>query len=77
MRMTWKYFFLKIATMDESWVSHFLPESKQQSKQWSKKGAKAPRKAKREESKKKLMYCLFFDSRGAIYQHFVPKVCHH
>ena len=42
--------------MDESWVSHFLPESKQQSMQWSKIGAKPPRKAKREESKKKLMY---------------------
>ena len=23
--------------MDESWVSHFLPETKQQSKQWSPK----------------------------------------
>ena len=59
--------------MDESWVSHFLPESKEQSKQWSKKGAKPPRKAKRVESQKKLMYVLFFDSKGPIYQHFVPK----
>ena len=38
-----------------------------------KKGARPPKKAKREESKKKLMYCLFFDGRGAIYQHFVPR----
>ena len=60
--------------MDESWVSHFLPETKQMSKQWSAKGAKPPRKAKRVESKKKLMYVLFFDSKGPIYQHFVPKV---
>ena len=38
------------------------------------KGAKPPRKAKRVESQKKLMYVLFFDSKGPIYQHFVPKV---
>ena len=63
----------KVVTMDESWVSHFMPETKQQSKQWSPKGAKPPRKAKRVESKKKLMYVLFFDSRGPLYQHFVPK----
>ena len=80
--------------MDESWVSHFMPETKQQSKQWSPKvrvspfaipicflnplshfkGSKPPRKAKRVESQKKLMYVLFFDSKGPIYQHFVPKV---
>ena len=35
--------------------------------------SRAPKKAKREESKKKRMYVLFFDARGAIYQHFVPK----
>ena len=28
----------KIVTMDESWISHYLPETKQQSKEWSKKG---------------------------------------
>ena len=64
----------RIVTMDESWVSHFLPETKEQSKQWSPKGAKPPRKAKRVESQKKLMYVLFFDAKGAVYQHFVPKV---
>lgn len=62
-----------VVTIDESWVSHFMPETKVQSKEWSKVGAKPPRKAKRVESKKKLMYVLFFDSRGPIYQHFVPK----
>ena len=64
-----------IVTVDESWVSQFMPETKQQSSVWTKKGANPPRKAKRVESKKKLMYVLFFDSKGPIYQHFVPKVC--
>ena len=68
------HFDLKVVTMDESWVSHFLPERKQQSKEWSKVGAKPPRKAKRTESQKKLMYVLFFDAVGPIYQHFIPKV---
>ena len=51
-----------------------MPEKKVQSKEWSPIGAKPPRKAKRTESQKKLMYCLFFDSKGPLYQHFVPKV---
>ena len=67
-------FMDKVVTVDESWVSHYMPETKAQSMQWSEPGAKPPRKAKRVESKKKLMYVLFFDSKGPIYQHFVPKV---
>ena len=45
----------KIVTIDESWVSHYMPETKVQSKEWSEIGARPPRKAKRVESKKKLM----------------------
>ena len=30
----------KVVTMDESWVSHFQPESKEQSKQWVEKDAR-------------------------------------
>ena len=48
-------FILKIVTIDESWVSHYMPETKVQSKEWSEIGARPPRKAKRTESKKKLM----------------------
>ena len=32
----------KVVTMDESWVSHFMPETKQQSKQWSPKVRVSP-----------------------------------
>ena len=71
--MRQRSFKTQVVTVDESWVSHFMPETKQQSKEWSPKGAKPPRKAKRTESQKKLMYCLFFDRRGPLYKHFVPK----
>ena len=47
-----------MVTVDESWVSHFMPETKVQSKEWSEIGAKPPRKAKRTESQKKLMYVI-------------------
>ncbi|XP_014467559.1 PREDICTED: histone-lysine N-methyltransferase SETMAR-like, partial [Dinoponera quadriceps] len=32
-------------TMDETWVHHFTPETKEQSKQWTQKGEPAPKKA--------------------------------
>jgi len=31
-------------TMDETWIHHYTPESKQQSKQWTEAGCSAPKK---------------------------------
>lgn len=66
-------FFRSIVTMDESWVSFFTPEMKAQSKQWLEKGAPPPKKAKVQNSTKKIMLVAFFDIKGMIYQHWVPK----
>ncbi|KAK2578747.1 hypothetical protein KPH14_012273 [Odynerus spinipes] len=38
-------FLRRFITMDETWVHHFTPETKEQSKQWTKKGESAPKKA--------------------------------
>jgi [histone H3]-lysine36 N-dimethyltransferase SETMAR len=62
-----------IVTMDESMVSFHTPETKQQSKQWLKKGEPGPVKAKVQASRTRMMVMAFFDSKGLIYTHYVPK----
>ena len=62
-----------VVTTDESWVSFSTPETKEQSKQWVAKGSKPPVKALKTFSEKKVMIIPFFDSKGLIYTHYVPK----
>ena len=62
-----------IVTMDETAVSFHTPETKRQSKQWVKKGMPGPVKAKVHASRTKQMVLAFFDSRGMIYCHTVPR----
>ena len=49
-----------IVTMDETMVSLFTPERKEQSKQWLPKGSPAPVKAKTQASMRKRMALAFF-----------------
>ena len=37
-------FMRRFITMDETWVHHYTPESKQHSKQWTEAGCSAPKK---------------------------------
>ncbi|XP_071081533.1 histone-lysine N-methyltransferase SETMAR-like [Haliotis cracherodii] len=59
--------FLK-RTMDETWVLHFEPESKQQSKQWKHVTSPTPKKAAG-----KVMASVFWDSEGVIMVDWLPK----
>ncbi len=68
-----KAFLEKIITVDETWLSYTTPETKNQSKQWLPRGSGPPRKAKVVASDKKVMVIAFFDIRGLIYTHYVPK----
>lgn len=36
----------RLINVDETWIYHFIPETKEQSKQWIAKGELAPKKAK-------------------------------
>jgi histone-lysine N-methyltransferase SETMAR len=36
----------RFITMDETWIHHYTPESKQQSKQWTEAGFSAPKKTR-------------------------------
>jgi histone-lysine N-methyltransferase SETMAR len=62
-----------IVTMDETMVCYHTPQSKKQSQQWIQKGQPGPIKAKVQASRTKQMLLAFFDSKGLIYMHIVPR----
>ena len=63
-------FLSKIITMDETKVSFYNLETKEQSKQWLRKESLAPTKAKSQASRKKQMVFAFFDDSGSVYEHY-------
>lgn len=66
-------FLNRFVTMDETWVHHYTPESKQQSKQWKKPGEPTPKKAKTILSAGKVMASVFWDAKGVIMVDYLPK----
>jgi histone-lysine N-methyltransferase SETMAR len=62
-----------IVTMDESAVSFYTPETKQQLMQWLPKGQPGPVKAKVHVTRTKQVVLVFFDSKGLIYTNYVPR----
>ncbi len=49
------------------------PTTKQQSKQWLKKKTPGPLKVKVHDTRTKMMVLTFFDSKGMVYNNYVPK----
>lgn len=66
-------FLSRFVTMDESWVHHHTPESKQQSKQWKRSDSPTPKKAKVVLSTNKVMASVFWDAKGIIFVDYLPK----
>ena len=68
-----KDFFMRFVTVDETWIHHYIPETKVQSKQWTFKGESAPKKAKTVPSAGKVMATIFWDSQGVILIDYLEK----
>lgn len=66
-------FMRRFITVDETWVHHYTPETKQQSKMWTSPGESAPKKAKSVLSAGKVMATVFWDARGIIYIDYLEK----
>ena len=66
-------FLQRFVTMDETWVHHFTPESKQQSKQWKHPGSPPPKKAKAVPSAGKVMASVFWDADGILMVDYLQK----
>jgi histone-lysine N-methyltransferase SETMAR len=59
--------------MDETWIHHYTPESKQQSKQWTEVGCSAPKKTRTVPSAVKLMALVFWDAKGILFIDYLEK----
>ncbi|GFU54412.1 mariner transposase [Trichonephila clavipes] len=59
--------------MDETWVHHFTPKTKELSKQSIEKGELAPKKAKTVPCADKIIVSVFWDARGIIFIDYLEK----
>jgi len=62
-----------IVTGDEIWVSHIIPESKQQSLHWKHTGSPKRKKFKQMISTRKIMSTIFWDRQGVLLVEFLPQ----
>jgi histone-lysine N-methyltransferase SETMAR len=60
-------FVCRFITMDETWINHYTPESKQQSKHWTEAGCSAPKKTRSVPSAGKVMALVFWDAEGILF----------
>ena len=56
-------FFLRLVTVDETWVHYYEPENKAQSRQWVGPGSPRPKKFKTQPSAGKVMATVFWDAK--------------
>ena len=66
-------FFLRLVTVDETWVHYYEPENKAQSHQWVGTGSLRPKKFKTQPYAGKVMATVFGDAKGVIILDILPK----
>ncbi|KAJ4449970.1 hypothetical protein ANN_01377 [Periplaneta americana] len=63
----------RIVMGDETWISHFTQETKQQSMHWQHSGSPVRTKFKQTLSVRKVMCTVFWDRKGILLIDFLPK----
>jgi hypothetical protein len=63
----------RFITMDETWIHHYTPESKQQAKQWTEAGCSVPKKTRSVPSAGKVMASVFWDTEGILFIDYLEK----
>jgi len=66
-------FLGRIVTGDETWVHYHQSETKKASKEWRHTSSPEPKKFHTQPSAGKIMLTLFWDERGVILEHYVPR----
>lgn len=66
-------FLRRFVTMDETWIHHSTPESREGSKQWVEPGGSAPKRPKTQYSAGKVMASVFWDAQGIIFVDYLQK----
>jgi len=60
-------------TMDETWLYHYDPETKQQSTERRRNGSTRPKKFRVQKSTGKILASIFWDQDGILLIDYVPK----
>jgi histone-lysine N-methyltransferase SETMAR len=66
-------FVRRFITMDETWIHHYTPKSKQQSKQWTEADCSAPKKTRSVSSVEKVIALVFWDTEGILFIDYLEK----
>ena len=67
------YFLSRLVTMDETWLYHYDPETKQQSMEWRHSGSPHPKKFRVQKSARKFVASIFWDQDGILLIDYLPK----
>lgn len=66
-------FLARLVTMDETWLHHYDPTSKQQAMEWRHSGSPRPQKFRVQRSAGKVMASVFWDKDGVLLINYLPK----
>jgi len=58
--------------MDETWLYHYDPETKQQSMEWQHSGSPRPKKFRVQKSAGKVLASIFWDQDGILLIDYLP-----
>jgi len=63
----------RLVTMDETWLYHYHPETKQQSMDWRHRGSPHPKKFRVQKSAGRVLASIFWDQDGILHIDYLPK----
>jgi len=66
-------FLSRLVTMEETWLYHYDPETKQQLMEWSHSGSPAPKKFRVQKSAGKILASIFWDQDGIFLIDYLSK----
>jgi len=66
-------FLLRLATMNETWLYHYDPETKQQSMEWRHSDSPRPKKFRVQKSARKVLASIFWDQDGILLTDYLPR----
>jgi len=64
---------VRLVTMDETWLYHYDPETKQQSMEWWHSGSPRSKKFRVQKSAVKILALIFWDQDGILLTDYLPK----
>jgi len=62
-----------MVTMEETWLYHYEPETKQQSMEWRHSSSLHPKKFRFQKSAGKFLASIFWDQDGILFIDYLPK----